>query len=174
MAYLCRCFFLGSVCHKSLEGRRSCTPRSASSQSSPNAWRSAACRTGSHCSQSRWDSHPAGTLSSHQRSLLTGKDYVLRKHFKPLKWTACIDMPNFGELKVPATYSSMFDMFGSAWVCNISLSKHIAGIRLIVGGNDGRLALKRNMKAVWVQCLPIYFSNRPKYNPKRPTSSLRQ
>lgn len=45
-------------------------------------------------------------------------------------------MANFGELIVPAAYSSMLDMFGSACVSNISLSKHTAGIRLI-GGKDG-------------------------------------
>lgn len=71
------CFSLESACHKSPGGKKSCTRQFASSRFSPNAWRIAACRTGSHCSRSRSDSHPAGTLSSHQISLLTGgKDVV--------------------------------------------------------------------------------------------------
>lgn len=78
VSYLCMCFSPGSVCRKSPEGRKSCTRRFASSRSSPSAWRTAACRTGSHCSRNRSDSHPAGTLSSHQISLLTGGKDALK------------------------------------------------------------------------------------------------
>lgn len=109
------CFSLGSVCRKSPGGRKSCTRRFASSRFSPNAWRIAACRTGSHCSRSRSDSHPAGTLSSHQISLLTGGKDV--SEFIWVRWNWQFEQNTLASRTSECVFKARFNIIvGPIWI----------------------------------------------------------